>query len=183
MALAFMNTSLGLLRLHLFIFSTLTVCLSWQPAVLGNNKASVEVSKQLMAWGTEGTPTVAVCNLPGWWSEQARTKASLFAGKLETQCVSCVFLSLPSPGWKWECSASSPEIGPGQGPIQSLTCLLQNWELEKGPHLSMWTAYEVTDSGIFPTLTMQNSTLTWPNVFLVYVPYSYSHKLLTNFSF
>lgn len=48
-----------------------------------------------MARGTEGTPTVAACNLPGWWSEQARTKASLFAGKLENQCVSCVLISLP----------------------------------------------------------------------------------------
>lgn len=89
------QTLLGLLGLHLFILCTLTVCLAWQPAGLDNNNASVEVSKQLMVWGTEGTPTVAACNLPGQWSEQARTKASLFASKLENQCVSCVLVSLP----------------------------------------------------------------------------------------
>lgn len=48
-----------------------------------------------MVWGTEGTPTVAACNLPGQWSEQARTKASLFASRLENQCASCVLVSLP----------------------------------------------------------------------------------------
>lgn len=78
-----------------YLFHTHTVCLAWQPAGLDNNKASVEVSKQLMAWGTEETPTVAACNLPGRWSEQARTKASLSRGKLENQCVSCVLVSLP----------------------------------------------------------------------------------------
>lgn len=78
-----------------YLFHTHTVCLAWQPAGLDNNKASVEVSKQLMVWGTEGTPTVAACNPPGQWSEQARTKASLFASKLENQCVSCVLVSLP----------------------------------------------------------------------------------------
>lgn len=87
---------LGRFGLHfVYLFHTHTVCLAWQPAGLDNNKASVEVSKQLMARGSEGTPTVAACNLPGWWSEQARTKASLFAGKLENQCVSCVLVSLP----------------------------------------------------------------------------------------
>lgn len=38
---------------------------------------------------------MAARNLAGRWSEQARTKASLFAGKLESQCVSCALVSLP----------------------------------------------------------------------------------------
>lgn len=76
-----------------YLFRTHTVCLARQSAGLDNNNASVEVSKQLMAWGTEGTPTVAAYNLPDRWSEQARTKGSLFAGKLENQCVGCVLVS------------------------------------------------------------------------------------------
>ena len=98
----FVSTSLvGVIWVaSVYLFHTHTVCLAWQPAGVDNNKASVEVSKQLMAWGTEGTPTVAACNLPGWWSHQARTKASLFAGSLENQCVSCVLVSLPFPWLK-----------------------------------------------------------------------------------
>lgn len=97
MSLAFMITSIVevVWVAFVYVFHTHTVCLAWQPVGLDNNKASVEVSKQLMARGTEGTPTVAACNLPGRWSEQARTKASLFAGRLENQCVSCVLVSLP----------------------------------------------------------------------------------------
>lgn len=96
-SLAFMSTSIaGVIWVaFVYLFHTHTVCLAWQPAGLNNNKASVEVSKQLMAWGTEGTPAVAACHRSGWWSEQARRKASLFAGKLENQCVSCVLVSLP----------------------------------------------------------------------------------------
>lgn len=47
-----------------YLFHTHTVCLARLTAGLDNNKASVEVREQLMAWGTEGTPTVAACNLP-----------------------------------------------------------------------------------------------------------------------
>lgn len=85
MSLAFVSTSIvGVIWVALvYLLHTHTVCLAWQPAGLDNNKASVEVSKQLMARGTVETPTVAACNLPGWWSEQERTKASLFAGNLE----------------------------------------------------------------------------------------------------
>lgn len=81
-----------------YLFHTHTVCLAWQPAGLDNNKASVEVSKQLMAWGTEGTPTVAACNLPGRWSEQREQKPVCLEANWKIS-VLAVFLShCLSPG-------------------------------------------------------------------------------------
>ena len=124
-SLVFVSTSLvGVIWVaSVYLFHTHTVCLAWQPAGVDNNKASVEVSKQLMAWGTEGTPTVAACNLPGWWSHQARTKASLFAGCLEIN-VWVVFVSLClSLGWKEPAGPAVHGVVPGEYPFQRLTWL------------------------------------------------------------
>lgn len=119
MSLAFMSTNIvGIIWVvFVYLFHTHTVCLAWQPASLDNNEASVTVSKQLMAQGTEGTPTVAACNLPGQWSEQERTKASLFAGQLETQCVSCILVSWPFSWLKGTVLVQQPTE-----PSQASTC-------------------------------------------------------------
>lgn len=106
-----------------YLFHTHTVCLARLTAGLDNNKASVEVREQLMAWGTEGTPTVAACNLPDRWSEQARTKTSLFAGKLENQCVGCVLVSTLLLAERENAGPAIHRTIPGKYPFQRLTCL------------------------------------------------------------
>lgn len=160
------QTLLGLFGLHLFIFCTHThrhtICLACQPAGLDNNNASVEVSKQLMVWGTTGTPTVAACNLPGQWSEQARTKASLFASKLENQCVSCFLVSLPFSWLKGRLpvqqSADSFQASTHSGDIPAYHITPGN--SEKGPSLSVWTASKIIDRAILSKLTIQTWALT-----------------------
>lgn len=113
-----------------YLLHTHTVCLAWQPAGLDNNKASVEVSKQLMARGTEGTPTVAACNLPGWWSEQARTKASLFAGELEkSMCWLCSRLCAFLLAERENAHPEVHRMTPGKYPLWRLTCLsCSHWQ-------------------------------------------------------
>lgn len=180
------QTLLGLRGLHLFILCTLTVCLAWQPAGLDNNNASVEVSKQLMVRGTEGTPTVAACHLPGQWSEQARTKANLFASKLENQCVSCVLVSLPFSWLKGRMLVQQPadsfQASTHSGDLPAYHITPGNSE-KAGPSLSVWTASKIIDRAILSKLTIQTWALTMSIFWVVYFLDSYSNKLCANFFF